>query len=466
MILYLYDLEDLEDLYHTIIPIEEEISEEEKEEIIEVILELIDEVFTKEPTLLFEENINNTLYDIIEEILEVQLEYVIDEDILEELIDESIYIYFLMFHDDKLEKIIIETENNDDINVYLKEDLKTDLKEDLKTDLKEDNDKIAEILHYLRNIPQPTQRTKEWYEFRKNHITASNAWKALENEKKINSLIYEKCQPIIVNEDENSPEKQVNTKSPLHWGQKYEPLSVMIYENIYDSKVEEYGCIEHPQYKFLAASPDGIVVQSNTGRYGRMLEIKNPTSRVINGIPEHEYFVQMQFQMEVCGLDYCDFLETKFSEYNNLLEFKEDKLNDEEFNKTSKGYYKGVIIQFYQNNKPIYKYMPLHLKTFEEIEKWQEENIDKYQSEPYNYVFMNFIYWRLEIFSCILVKRDKNWFNNNIKQLEKVWNTIEEERITGYEHRAPTKRNKDNVSKQTSQPKNDEVCFLKVIKLT
>jgi hypothetical protein len=38
------------------------------------------------------------------------------------------------------------------------------------------------------------------------------------------------------------------------------------------------------------------------------------------------------------------------------------------------------------------------------------------------------------------VLRDREWFQNNIGKLEKVWKTIEEERVTGYEHRAPNKR--------------------------
>jgi len=39
---------------------------------------------------------------------------------------------------------------------------------------------IQNKLIYLSNIPQPVQRTPEWYEFRKNLITASNAYKIFE----------------------------------------------------------------------------------------------------------------------------------------------------------------------------------------------------------------------------------------------------------------------------------------------
>ena len=121
-------------------------------------------------------------------------------------------------------------------------------------------------INYLKSKPQPSQRTKEWYEFRHKLITASNAYKAFESPATQNQLIYEKCQPLkAFEEDEDATDnkeiKIVNTNSALHWGQKYEPLSVMIYEHMHNSQVEDFGCIQHRDYKFLGASPDGIVIK-------------------------------------------------------------------------------------------------------------------------------------------------------------------------------------------------------------
>jgi hypothetical protein len=57
----------------------------------------------------------------------------------------------------------------------------------------------------------------------------------------------------------------------------------------------------------------------------------------------------------------------------------------------------------------------------------------------------------LEVLSCVFVQRNKEWFKNNIGQLEKVWKTIEQERISGYEHRAPNKKlKKDNGATNSS----------------
>ena len=218
----------------------------------------------------------------------------------------------------------------------------------------------------------------------------------------------------------------------MHHGQKYEPLSVMFYEYIYNTIVEDFGCIQHPSYSFLGASPDGINVDPLSDRYGRMLEIKNPVSRDITGIPKKEYWVQMQLQMEVCDLDECDFLETKFVEYSDRKSYELDT----NFGKDKK----GIIIQFYtKEGLPFYVYKPLHLISDEEVSQWEDETITLYESELYNHSFTKYIYWRLEQLSCILVLRNRIWFKNNICQLENVWKIVEKERISGYEHRAPNK---------------------------
>ena len=171
--------------------------------------------------------------------------------------------------------------------------------------------KLDKQITVLRNIPQPQQRTDEWYISRHNMITASSAWKIFGTQSSVNQLIYEKCKPYVSFATSN-----INTDSPLHWGQKYEPVSVSLYELLYDTKIEDFGCIRDDEYTFLGASPDGINVDKNSPLFGRMLEIKNIVNRKITGIPKKEYWIQMQLQMSVCKLNECDFLETKFFEYD------------------------------------------------------------------------------------------------------------------------------------------------------
>ena len=73
---------------------------------------------------------------------------------------------------------------------------------------------------------------------------------------------------------------------------------------------------------------------------------------------------------------------------------------------------------------------------------------------------MKTIYWKLEVLSCVLVSRNKEWFKNNILQIEKIWKIIEEERITGYQHRAPVKKTKKE-SHNTFISSTSQGCLLK-----
>ena len=93
-----------------------------------------------------------------------------------------------------------------------------------------------------------------------------------------------------------------------------------------------------------------------------MLEIKNIVNRDITGIPKEEYWIQMQLQMEVCNLNECDFLETRFKEYENEDDFINDSYNhdDQLFHLTSNNELKGSIIYFIKENKPYYQYSPIY----------------------------------------------------------------------------------------------------------
>jgi putative phage-type endonuclease len=360
-----------------------------------------------------------------------------------------------------------------------------------------DYDYIKEQISILRNKPQPVQRTKEWYEFRHNLITASNAYKAFENQSSKNQLIYEKCQPLndklYIDEEndddvcEDNPEENVkiikevvmvNTNSTLHWGQKYEPLSVKIYEYLYETTIEDFGCIQHEKYLFIGASPDGINVDPKSERYGRMLEIKNIVNREIDGIPKKEYWIQMQLQMEVCDLDECDFLETKFMEYPDFISYKDDTTEDWyededgiEFQNlclSKDNKMKGSIIYFHtKEGKPFYLYKPLDIIHPYDIEQWQEHAVEKYQyGDEFKYTYMKTIYWKLDIISCVLVCRNRQWFADNVGELNEIWSIIEKERVSGYSHRAPNRKQKKENTVDITTQSNGGGCLLQFNKNT
>lgn len=324
----------------------------------------------------------------------------------------------------------------------------------------QDKSKLREHIDYLKQIPQPIQRTKEWYDFRNGLLSASNLWKIFSTEGQVNSLIYEKCNSFNNTIDHSS--SYVNTESSLHWGVKYEPVSVMIFEKIYRVEIGEFGCIQHPKYPFIGASPDGIIVNDTSPLFGSMLEIKNIVNREINGIPKMEYWIQTQIQMETCSLDTCHFFETRFLEYSNESEFYDDVQHE----------YKGVILNFIQkNNKqsffgesnvsnnsniqqpPLYKYMPLNIINTKDTQntiqytilKWIEET--RAEMREQGYVLFSTIYWYLQEYSCVVIPRNKKWFDASLPKIKDVWETILLERQTGYEHRA-TKKKMDIMTKK------------------
>jgi hypothetical protein len=126
---------------------------------------------------------------------------------------------------------------------------------------------------------------------------------------------------------------------------------------------------------------------------------------------------------------------------------------------------KGEIIYFHtKEGKPFYVYKPLDCVHPYEINDWQDNAVETYENEPYNYTYMKTIFWKLDVLSCVLVLRNREWFKNNVPQLEKVWKTIETERITGFEHRAPVKKQKKEPFKPFVE-KESQGCLLKFNKI-
>ena len=279
-------------------------------------------------------------------------------------------------------------------------------------------------LERLRAQPKNAQRSPEWYEARHNLITASSAHKMFGTQSEQNSLIVEKCAA----EKERPP---LSLHDARHWGVRYEPVSTMYYEVTRGTDVEEFGCLVHPVHRFLGASPDGINVRVGSEVYGRMLEIKNPVSRVITGEPIPDYWIQMQMQMEVCDIDSCDFLETRFVEYDTYESFYADG----SFAASADDKPKGVILLFSKEGKFVYEYSPYgaleDVVTAWEASEKQQEGRD----------FVQALYWRLEEVSCVLVLRNRAWFDVHRDSMVRFWETVCTERESNeWTHRLPAKK--------------------------
>ena len=312
-------------------------------------------------------------------------------------------------------------------------------------------EEINAKIETIRQHILPDQRSDEWYKARYNMLTASNIYKALGSEAQYNSLVCEKCKPI--QESSSTESAYINTQLSTHWGQKYEPISVMIYELLYPgNKVDTtFGCIPHPIHSFLGASPDGIIIKGT--RIGHMLEIKNSVSRELNGIPSLAYWVQTQLQMEVCDLEFCDLFETSFKEFKDENEFyHESELYD----------FKGVILYFVDRNitgVPIYEYMAPIKADLEEqgariiVETWKDETIRRATSS--GKILVEVQWWYLELASCVVIPRNREWFQSVLPTFTTLWETIEKERISGWTHRMPVKSKPKKILEKTDASNTD-----------
>ena len=342
-------------------------------------------------------------------------------------------------------------------------------------------DDIAAQIKILQEKPQPDQRTPEWYTRRNNLITASAASKAFGTQASINQLVYEKCKNQPSSQDQNqnascSPPAplQGSVNSPLHWGQRYEPVTVMVYEHRNRTKLGEFGCIQHDTYPFIGASPDGINIDAMSPIYGRMVEIKNIVNREITGSPKEEYWIQTQIQMEVCDLDECDFVETRFKEYESKEDYDADATTTQGF--SANGNEKGIILWFQTApaltqqgyvSPPIqlYEYAPIGATPYE-YDKWEAQVFTKH--ERLGSTWVRTIYWYLDQYSCVLVRRNRMWFEEAVPILQRLWETIEKERQSGYEHRAPMKRKTTcsaSASTETTDAAFSSSSSLKIVKL-
>jgi len=268
-------------------------------------------------------------------------------------------------------------------------------------------------IHYLKNIKQPEQRSTEWYNFRRQMLTASDLYKSLSTIGIRRALIIKKCKPYV----HSGPVG----KACKH-GIKYEDVAILIYEKINKVKIYDYGCIQDQEFKIFGASPDGICGEENLEFIGRMVEIKCPISRtIIHGKVPDMYWKQIQGQLEVCKLWDCDYFECKIIE-----------ISDDEFY-SSNHQYKGIVLTIYNNiqEKSTFIYSPISLNN-NEFKNWIDQEFDKI-IEFDHLSFLSSSFWILKNMNCVLVKRRPLWFHSIKHKIQNFWDEVLYHRKHGYE---------------------------------
>ena len=99
-----------------------------------------------------------------------------------------------------------------------------------KTKLSQDQQFLFDQYEFLINIPQPVQKSPEWFALRNNMITASSCGSVLGECK------YQSIKETIM---EKIFGKEFKENKFVYHGKKYEKIAKMIYEVIYNPKVGE-----------------------------------------------------------------------------------------------------------------------------------------------------------------------------------------------------------------------------------
>lgn len=291
--------------------------------------------------------------------------------------------------------------------------------------------KLRNKVKALRKLPQPVQRSPEWFAARNTRVTASEVASCLLN-------IEPVCKPYV--EDFDIQGFKYDGKSCSHydtrdeyiikkckaffgenvfkdsvftlWGKKYEEIATRLYRQYYKTEVIEFGLLPHPRLKWLGASPDGITPD------GTMLEIKCPYKRKINGIVPMHYWQQMQIQLITTDLETCHYLECEIKELETEQDFLELQLQQLDLNKFQQ---KGILINKIDeidNSETKYIYPPDDLITDIQFIEWKNKIISNLQK---NNVNAKPIYYFIHNWNVINVKRNDKWFLNVKDDIKKTW---------------------------------------------
>lgn len=264
----------------------------------------------------------------------------------------------------------------------------------------------TEQLDELTARKQTEQRTEAWYRQMTEVISASEVGQLFAAPRQRAKLVLSKTVPYV---PRNAPLAVYSDQmSAFDWGIRFEPVVKQIYVEKYGTTLKELGRLHHPTQPTCTASPDGLVYHCPKGiRTGRLLEIKCPVSREIDGTIPKDYYTQMQMQLHVTGLHHCDYIEAEFaSPYQSILP------------KQGPTHYSGMIALVFSpqadgSGSFDYRYSPVNPPPgWEPMLDGQEEVVE-------------WIPWRLMKWSEQVVVRNEEWWQALQPILRTFWEDVE-----------------------------------------
>jgi putative phage-type endonuclease len=174
-------------------------------------------------------------------------------------------------------------------------------------------------------VSDDLQRTQDWHAQRAGKWTGSKFVDVLARNKRTGDPLKAYTDLIwqVVVERMTGQAVEGPTGQALAWGTEVEPFAREAYEMETGNVVTEAGFIQHPEFAFVGASPDGLISVDGG------LEMKCPKSsavhleRFIQGVPD-EYRPQIQGCMWVTGRAWWDFVsyDPRMPETHRLLKIR------------------------------------------------------------------------------------------------------------------------------------------------
>ena len=283
---------------------------------------------------------------------------------------------------------------------------------------------VKVALDRLNSLPFIAQRTPEWHELRKKVFTASEYASCFKlTEDVISPFVrYFKRTDFLASPRKSAGsgslaalvKKKLGLTAPFEgnsftrFGNQYEPVAGIIYQQIHGTELREYGLIPHPEIEHLGASPDGCTLE------GILVEIKCPSSRVPDGTVPFEYWCQMQLQLACCDLSYCDFFDARFVEIEDKETWKERARADKAPVGDPRFHRYGFMLQSQDGE---FIYAGRDVVTVEDFEAWEAVTLER---EPGAKRFMYY----LHDFHLVRVERDRTWFRKRVPEIQAAWDQV------------------------------------------
>jgi putative phage-type endonuclease len=152
------------------------------------------------------------------------------------------------------------------------------------------------------------QGSEAWFEARCGRVTGTHFKELVAGE---TTDTYKKLVTNLACEIITKRKEETYSNANMEYGIETEPIARIIYEDLFDVKVETIGFIQpdedHKYHEWIGVSPDGLIPDDG------ILEIKCPLMRThfeyieANKLPT-EYKYQVQGQLFVSGRSYCHFM--------------------------------------------------------------------------------------------------------------------------------------------------------------